>query len=193
MNIPPRLFAGLLLCGLQLQAEVILNEIVSQNNQNGFLAADGQAYDWIEFHNTGAEEVDLIGSFLTDDPELLTKWEFRRSFPIPAGGYAIVFASDLDELHEGQEHLNFKLNSGDGEYLALVAGDGATVRDEFTPQFPALRQLRSFGISSEGGAPAILLSATPNAPNSGAAPVPTILSFTTSAEVIANGDSVTIE
>lgn len=193
MNYPALVFAGILLGGLNLRADVVLNEIVSQNNQNGFLAANGQAYDWIELHNTGDEEVDLQGSFLTDDPEIPNKWEFTRSFPIPPGGYAVVFASDRNELISGQEHTNFKLDAGDGEYLALIASDGVTVRDEFSPGFPALYQLHSFGISSPGGEATVLLSATPNAANDEAAPIPVIHSFTASAEVIANGESVTIE
>ena len=192
MNYPALIFAGALLGGLPLRAEVVLNEIVSQNNLTGFLAADGLAYDWIELHNNGAEEVDLQGSFLTDDPIAPNKWEFTRSFPIPAGGYVIVFASDRNAVIEGQEHLNFKLDGGDGEYLALIASDGVTVRDEYSPQFSPLRSLHSFGVPGGGGNPGVLLSATPNAANSGAAPVPTIQSFTTSAEVIANGESVTI-
>ena len=192
MNFPALIFAGLLLVGLSLQAEIVLNEIVSQNTQNGFLAADGEAYDWIELHNTGAEEIDLQGSFLTDDPEFLTKWEFTRRFLIPAGDYAIVFASDRDELLNDQEHLNFKLDSGDGEYLGLIANDGVTVTAEFSPQFPALRALRSFGNPSEGGEATVLVTATPNAENSEGGPLPVIHSFTTSAEVIANGESVII-
>jgi hypothetical protein len=192
VNFPALIFAGLLLVGLSLQAEIVLNEIVSQNTQNGFLAADGEAYDWIELHNTGAEEIDLQGSFLTDDPEFLTKWEFTRRFLIPAGDYAIVFASDRDELLNDQEHLNFKLDSGDGEYLGLIANDGVTVTAEFSPQFPALRALRSFGNPSEGGEATVLVTATPNAENSEGGPLPVIHSFTTSAEVIANGESVII-
>lgn len=192
MKIPALIWGGILLGGLHLQAEVVLNEIVSANSQLGHLAADGVGYDWIELHNTGAEEVDLMGSFLTDDPELPTKWEFTRSFLIPAGGYAIVFASDKDALIDDQEHLNFKLDAGDGEYLGLVASDGVTFRDEFSPQFPPLRPKRSFGIPSDGGKATVLVDVTPNAANSEAGPMPVIHSFTTTAEVIANGESVTI-
>jgi hypothetical protein len=192
MNYPALFFAGVLMGGTHLRAEVVLNEIVSRNNLAGFLAADGLAYDWIELHNNGAEEVDLQGSFLTDDPITPNKWEFTRSFPIPAGGYAIVFASDRNAVIEGQEHLNFRLDAGDGEYLALIASDGVTVKDEYSPQFSPLRSLHSFGVPASGGSPGVLLSATPNAANSEAAPVPIIQSFTTSAEVIANGESVTL-
>ena len=191
---PPTLVIGCLLLffALKANAEIVLNEILSQNTIEGYLAEDGNAYDWIELHNTGADEVDLLGTYLTDDENDLTKWSFTRSFTIPAGGFAVVFASDLNDLIEGQEHLNFKLDAGDGEYLALIANDGVTILDEFSPQFPSIRENLTYGIPSGGGEATFLITATPNAANSEGGPIPVIHSFTTTKEVIANGESVTI-
>lgn len=104
-------------------ADVVLSEVVAHNGTDGFKAADGSASDWIELHNTGASDVDLVGSYLTDNAAVLTTWKFGRSFVIPAGGFRIGFASDRNGLFDGEEHTNFRLNSTNGEYLALVAGD----------------------------------------------------------------------
>ncbi|MGC6567629.1 MAG: lamin tail domain-containing protein [Akkermansiaceae bacterium] len=174
-------------------AQVILNEIVASNDARGYLAADGIAYDWIELHNAGDLDVDLVDHYLTDDPTSLTKWQFPRSFVVPASGYSMVFASDRNALVEGQEHTNFKLNSGDGEYLALVAPDGVTILNEFSPGFPSLMLHHSFGPPSPGIGPELLLEATPGAPNSEAAPTPAILFFASSEDLIVSGDPVTIE
>ena len=138
MKIPALFLAGILLAGMSAWGDIVINEIVSQNSPDGFAAADGKTYDWVELYNNGPEEFDLKGSYLTDDESNLTKWQFERNFLIPAGSFAVVFASDLDGLVEGQEHLNFKLDSGDGEYLALVSNDGETIHDDFNPGFPPL-------------------------------------------------------
>ncbi|YCM44340.1 lamin tail domain-containing protein [Verrucomicrobiaceae bacterium 227] len=183
----------LLICLPLAHGQVLLNEVVSQNGHGGHLTADGLAFDWIELHNSGNEAIDLRGHYLTDEENTLNKWEFQHSFVIPAGEFAIVFASDLNDLIEGQEHTNFKLDSGDGEYLALIDPDGATVLSEFTPGFPPLSLHRSFGRASPDGTLVALLEATPNAPNSGAAPLPLIHSFTASAIVIEAGEQMTID
>lgn len=183
---------GFFLLILAAHSEIILNEIVASNDPGGHLSAEGSAYDWIELHNTGDTEVDLNGLHLTDDPTTLNKWQFPRNLLVPAGGYVIVYASDRNGLFAGEEHTNFKLNGGDGEYLALVANDGTTILDEFAPGFPPLVLHRSFGPPTPGSTPALLLEATPNAANSAAGPRPIIHSFTSSAEIIAGGEPITI-
>lgn len=192
MTNPAFLLAGTLLAGMSAWGDVVINEIVSQNSPDGLAAADGNNYDWIELHNNGVVDIDLQEAYLTDDQDDLTKWQFERSFIIPAGGFAIVFASDLNGLVEGQEHLNFKLNAGDGEYLALVSQDRETIIDDFFPGFPPLRENLSFGVAAGEEEPAILLSPTPGTENTRAAPIPQINSLAASKAVIANGESVTI-
>jgi hypothetical protein len=191
MKVTILTLCGLLLAALPLRAGIILNEVVAETTIDGFAADNGGRYDWIELHNDGGEDIDLQGSFLTDDAADLQKWEFTRSFVIEAGGYAIVFASDLDDLVEGQEHLNFKLDSGDGEYLALVASDGETITSDFLPGFPALNRDHSFGRVADGSA-AILASPTPGSENTEAAAVPLINFFTISKDVIAQGEAITL-
>ncbi len=58
---------------------------------------------------------------------------------IGPGGYIVVLASGKDRAVAGSElHTNFKLD-GDGEYLALVQPDGATITQEHAPAYPRQR------------------------------------------------------
>lgn len=171
-------------------AQVVLSEAVADNGTTGFKAPDGSAYDWIELHNTGASAVDLKDFYLTDLDGAPQKWKFLRSFIIPADGFRIIFASDRNRLIDGEEHTNFKLNSSAGEYLALIDTDGSTVLSEYAPKFPDLGQLISYGRVSGSATLSVLAVATPNAANSGAAPVAEVTNFTASAATIAGGGEV---
>ncbi|MGK0185421.1 MAG: hypothetical protein ACI9R3_001199 [Verrucomicrobiales bacterium] len=173
-------------------ADVVLNEVVTHSGIDGLKAADGFAYDWIELRNAGAEDVDLGGHFLTDDPGILKKWIFPGGSIIPAGGYRIVFASDRNGVFDGEIHVNFKLNSTNGDYLALVATDGATLVDAFESRIPPLNQYVSYGRILDGLAIEALAEATPGAANSGIAPVAVIANFASSKSEIAGGDEVTL-
>ncbi|MDC0936695.1 lamin tail domain-containing protein, partial [Pirellulales bacterium] len=114
-------------------AGVVINELLAVND-SGLQDEDGFRSDWIEFHNTTAAAVDLTGWHLTDDAANLTKWTIP-AVQIPASGYLVVFASGKDRAVAGQNlHTNFAL-SEQGEYLALVQPDGATIADAFAP-FP---------------------------------------------------------
>jgi hypothetical protein len=121
-----------------------ITELVA-SNEDGIVDADGDNSDWLEIYNSGSTSVDLSGMYLTDDDEELDKWTFPAGVVIPAGGYRIVFASDKDGVLAGGElHTNFKL-SADGEYLALVAANGVTVIDSYTPEFPQQVEDVSYG------------------------------------------------
>jgi hypothetical protein len=116
------------------------------SNDNGITDVDGDASDWIEIYNSGPTAVSLAGLHLTDNASNKTKWAFPAGAgSIPAGGYRLVFASDKNGILAGGElHANFKL-SADGEYLGLIATDGVTVIDAYTPSFPAQVEDVSYG------------------------------------------------
>lgn len=111
--------------------------------------------DWIELHNVTDNPVNLAGTYLTDDPDDLTQWQFPANTVIPAKGYLVVFASGKEAEKYGYPfrddmgrlHTNFEL-SADGEYLALVRGDGQSIEHAY--DFPAQRGLVSYGIGSDG-------------------------------------------
>ncbi len=112
--------------------------------KSALLDGDGDPSDWIEIHNPGPEVCRLEGWFLTDDAALLARWRFP-AVTIDPGGYIVVLASGKDRAVAGSElHTNFKLD-GDGEYLALVQPDGATITQEHAPAYPRQRDGFSYG------------------------------------------------
>lgn len=121
-----------------------ITEIVASNDES-LLDYDGDSSDWLEIFNPGAEAVDLGGMKLTDNASNLSKWSFPAGVAIPAGGYRIVFASSKNTVKpNGEVHASFNL-SADGEYLGLVATDGVTIIDQFSPKFPAQTEDVSYG------------------------------------------------
>jgi hypothetical protein len=100
---------------------------------------DRDTSDWIEIVNATGEPVDLAGYHLTDDPEDLAKWTFPADTKLDPSKFLLVFASGKDRARTGLElHTNFVLGAR-GEYLALVAPDGAGVVHEFAPSYPPQR------------------------------------------------------
>lgn len=116
------------------------------SNDNGLEDYDGDASDWIEIFNPGSEAVDLAGLHLTDNDSDLTKWTFPNGASVPAGGYRIVFASNKEDAirPNGEIHADFALGAG-GEFLALVAADGTTIIDQYSPEFPEQFEDVSYG------------------------------------------------
>lgn len=106
--------------------------------------------DWIELANTGGGEVDLTGWSLTDDQQEPRKWTFPPGTTIPAQGYLVVLADELenDGLSFEYLHTNFKL-AGEGEYLALIDDSGVR-RTEFAFGFPRQDDFYSFGLRPDG-------------------------------------------
>ena len=85
------LLAALFLAPGVFAAEPIISEFMP-DNARVLADEDGHFSDWIEIHNPGDSAINLAGYYLTDDPQLLTKWRFP-SVSLPAGGYLVVFAS----------------------------------------------------------------------------------------------------
>ena len=121
-----------------------ITEIVASNDES-LQDYDGDSSDWLEIFNPGVDSVDLGGMKLTDNASNLSKWTFPAGSSIPAGGYKIVFASSKNTVKpNGEIHTNFNL-SADGEYLGLVATDGVTIIDQFSPKFPVQTEDVSYG------------------------------------------------
>jgi len=139
-----------------LAAAPVISEFMASNSRT-LSDGDGESSDWIEIHNPDASDVDLAGWHLTDNAADLSKWTFP-AVTLAANNYLVVFASDKDRRDPNSElHTNFKLSSG-GEYLALVAPDGATVASEFSPEYPQQFSDISYGIHIPGAAKVDLLS-----------------------------------
>ncbi len=121
-----------------------ITEFVASNDKS-LLDYDGASSDWLEIYNSGGDTVNLGGLHLTDNAANKTKWTFPSDVMLPGGGYLIVFASNKNTVKpNGELHTNFALSAG-GEYLGLIGADGATVIDQYTPQFPAQLEDISYG------------------------------------------------
>ncbi|MDZ4781982.1 MAG: lamin tail domain-containing protein [Planctomycetia bacterium] len=114
------------------------------DNANTLQDEDGAYSDWIEVYNPTDEPLSLAGYHLTDDDDVLDMWTFP-DVTLPARGFLVVFASGNDRVDAGELHTNFRL-SLDGEYLALVAPDAATIQTEFFPAYPAQHEDVSYGV-----------------------------------------------
>jgi hypothetical protein len=103
---------------------VKINELESTNT----VVTDptGKTPDWVELYNTGSEEVDLKGYFLSDDPADLDKFTFTTDAVIAAHGTLVVWASGADNVGNGPLYAGFKLGS-DGDQLNLTDPDGYIV------------------------------------------------------------------
>ena len=120
---------------------VYISEFVASNSGALLLDGDGNASDWIEIHNPNPSNLDISSYHLTDDPLKPDKWPLPRGTVMQAGEYLVIFASGQQVANhidaDGSLHTNFALDNS-GEYLALVAADGSTVIQEFSPRFPPL-------------------------------------------------------
>lgn len=102
---------------------------------NEWMAIPNSGDDWFELFNPGAQPVALGGLYLTDD---LTD---RTRFRIPplsfishsTNGFVEFFADNHPE--NGPDHVNFKLNNGGDEVIALLSSNGTLIHAiEFGPQ-----------------------------------------------------------
>lgn len=140
---------------------VLISEFMASN---GFSLddEDGDNSDWIEIVNATGSPVSVGGMFLTDDALNLPKWGIPAGLVLQPNEFLVVFASGKDRRTLGQElHTNFVLAAG-GDYLALVASNGATIRQEFSPQFPGQKSDISYGFDA-----LYLTASTPGEVNAG--------------------------
>ena len=164
----PVIISGLLFLAtgcLQVPAvEPRLSEFMA-DNRSGLSDEDGDEVDWLEIYNPNPVAQDLAGWYLTDDPGILTRWQFPGA-SINANGYLVVFASGKDRRISGQNlHTNFSLRAA-GESLLLVKPDGATIAGQFT--FGQQEEDVSYGLSAVASSNETLIAA--NAPARGHVP-----------------------
>lgn len=141
---------------------------------NEFLASNIAAYedpanpgdfdDWVEIYNAGADAVSLAGIYLTDDPDLPTKFALPEAQTLGGKEFLVIWCDDQPE--QGVTHAPFKLNrSADFLALFLVDGGNDPVRVdavEFTDQAEDV----AFGRVPDGSASWKALDApTPGASN----------------------------
>ena len=139
----------------QTISDARISEFLASNG-SGIKDEDGESSDWIEILNASGSAGDLGGWYLTDDPNDLTKWQIP-AVAIGAGDYIIVFASGNDRTDPASElHTNFRLQSDEGGYLALVRPDGTTISSAFE-NYPEQFQDVSYGRGSGGASAEIFV------------------------------------
>ena len=99
-----------------LDSDLVINEIMASNDQT---QADeyGEFNDWIEIYNAGTSSINLGDYYLSDNINILDKYNFP-SIALAPDEYFIVWADD-DEEDQGDNHATFKLSaSGEALYLS---------------------------------------------------------------------------
>ncbi len=109
--------------------QLYINEFMASNDTTILDPDFNDDGDWIEIYNSGDEDVDISGYYLTDDLGEPTKWQVPNGVTVPAHGFLLIWADDNDTLITAP-HTNFKL-SGGGEQVGLFAPD-TTVVDTIT-------------------------------------------------------------
>ena len=119
------------------------------SNDDGLLDFEGDSSDWLEIYNPSSTVADLQGLYLTDDTDEPPTWSFPAGVTLEPGGFLLVFASGKNLVApNGELHTDFKI-SADGEYLALVAADGVTAIDAYSPEFPEQVTDISYGLAMQ--------------------------------------------
>jgi len=140
---------------------IAINEVMAYPPANGA--------DWIELYNTSDQAVDIGGWFLSDDADILTKYEIPAGTVIDPNGFVV-----FDEKQQFGNadapgcHEPFGL-SRNGETVYLHSGDAGVVTGYSEQEkFGSCEQGVSFGRypNSAGGYDFVMLSKpTPGAPN----------------------------
>ncbi len=144
----------------QACAEIEISEVMASNG----VYTNGEAYDWIELHNTGKKAVDLSGCYLSDSKKNLTKWAFPKNTTVKAGGYVLVYCTgeDMSPGKNSTYYANFKISSS-GETVRLTDKDGETPL--LSLKIPAQYGNVSWGLPDGGSEYLYFAEATPGKKN----------------------------
>lgn len=150
----------LLLLSAPASAEILVSEVMASNG----VYVNGEAYDWVELHNTGKKAVNLSGYYLSDSKKNPTKWAFPQGASIKAGGYVLVYCTgeDMNAGKNGVYYANFKI-SASGDRVILTEPDGETTAVSL--KIPAQYGNVSWGIPEGQSEYLYFAEATPNAKN----------------------------
>ena len=145
-------------------AQVLINEY-SASNISTVTDNYSEFEDWIELYNSGSNNADIGGYYLSDKLSDSTKWQFPNGVSIPAGGFLTVWASGRNEVSGGHFHSNFKLTqTKDAIETIVLSNTQAEIIDQ--KQLVITRKGHSRGRTANGGEEwSIFLSPTPGTSN----------------------------
>ncbi|MBO4849299.1 MAG: lamin tail domain-containing protein [Prevotella sp.] len=102
---------------------VCINEVSAANDiyVNEFFNHN----DWVELYNTSSADIDIVGMYLSNDPENPRKYQIGQTNDIPtvipAHGFLTIWCDKLEPL--SQLHASFKLDADGGEILLTAADE----------------------------------------------------------------------
>ncbi len=97
-----------------------INEVSANNDI--YINEYGKKADWIELYNTTNEDYDLEGTYLSDNPHDIYKFQINApagvSTIVPAYGYKIVWCDGKESLT--QIHVPFKMKNIDDAFISIT-------------------------------------------------------------------------
>lgn len=164
--------------------EFMANSSPKANDPTAPLDMDGDSRDWIEIRNNEAVAVNLRGYHLSDDLALPAKYTLPN-FTIPAGGYALVYASGKDRHVNGaQPHTNFQLGGSGQLVLSRPSAGGPVAVSQIGTvlvPYPSQHRFTTYGPADNlaATAPIYMTTPTPGAANNAASIVTGFVADTT--------------
>ncbi len=147
-------------------AQIVINEY-SCSNLNKFPDNYGEYEDFIELYNAGGSVVSLAGYYLTDNPEVPTKWMIPDGVTIDAHGFRKIWCSGRDEYLGGNLHSSFKLTQTKVPQETIALSDpSAVIIDQRTLGITQVGH--SWGRETDGSSNwKVFTNPTPGASNNG--------------------------
>ena len=81
--------------------------------------------DWIEFYNPTASPINLIGFYLSDNPDSLKKWMIPTCI-VPAFGFKTLWCTGVNDTNGNNLHTNFSIDT-EGETIFFSDSGGSVV------------------------------------------------------------------
>jgi hypothetical protein len=139
--------------GIRINEACASNQSLNSDNA-------GEFDDWVELYNTTGNSILLSNCFLTDDPSNWNRWQLPDTL-LPAHGFVLLWLDD--DLEQGRQHANFKLNAAE-ELLLYRWEDGKPrIVDRASGFSPVANQ--TWSLITDGASESTLTTGTPGYSN----------------------------
>jgi len=101
-------------------SQITINEFCASNASQIMDEATYNFSDWMEIYNSSSTQINMKGTFLTDNKEIPQKWAITKDVFIPANGSIIYWLDDNEQL---PFHASFNLSTSGG-FLGIYSSDG---------------------------------------------------------------------
>ena len=100
--------------------QILINEY-SASNLDVFKDSFNKTEDWVELYNSGNQDIDISGWYISDKDDELDKWIFPTGTSLAPGEFLIIFCSGKDGSYNGELHSNFKLTQTEGDDVLVLS------------------------------------------------------------------------